>query len=327
MRPWPISIEDVTAARQRLRPYLTMTPLRSFPLLDAELDVHAFVKCENHQPTNAFKVRNALSALTGLEESERAQGVVAASTGNYGQGLAWAGRALSVAVTICVPESANPDKVAAIRSFGAQLVMEGRDYDEALEVMHRLVRQRGLCPLHGVNHPLIPAGAGTMTLEILEQMQMADQSIDAMVIAIGGGSQAVGAMTVLRAMRPEVAVYGVGAAGAPTMCEAWQKRRPHAGATPTTFAEGVATRQTYELTFDALCQGLAGFVLVTDREIAEAVRLLWQTTHNLVEPAGAVGVAGLKKLSERLQGQAVALILSGANMDLATLRRVVNEDA
>lgn len=326
MNSWPISFEDVLAAERRIRPYLPPTPLRSYPELDAALGMRVLVKHENHQPTNAFKVRNGLSVITGLTESERARGVVAASMGNYGQGLAWAGRLLDVAVTICVPHGVNPDKIAAMRGLGAELVEQGVDFDEALQVMDRLVAARGLTAAHGVNHPLVPAGAGTITLEVLAQADEAGHSLDAMVIGVGGGSQALGAMTVLRQLRPQVNTYAVQATGAPTIQNGWRQKRAMVGQPPTTFAEGLATRQTYALTFDALCTGLTDFVLVTDAELAEAMRLLWRTTHNLAEPAGVAGVAALPKLAEPLKGKTVAVIISGANVDAATVRKVFNEE-
>jgi threonine dehydratase len=324
MPDWPISFDNVVTAEQRLRPYLVPTPLRSYAELDEAVGLHVLIKHENHQPTNAFKVRNGLSVVTAMTHEERARGVVAATMGNYGQGLAWAGRILGTPVTICVPHTVNPDKVAAMRGLGAELVVEGKDYDDANAVVERLVRDRGLYPAHGVNHPLVLAGAGTITLEILRQAEAADEVLDAMVIVVGGGSQAVGAMTVLRHHSLDIPVFAVQASGASTIHDAWHDRKPRVGDTPTTFAEGMATRQTYDLTFDALCDGLDDFVLVSDPEMAEAIRLLLRTTHNLVEPAGAGSIAALATLADRLGGRTVAVILSGANVDLDTLRCVLN---
>ncbi|MEE8572694.1 MAG: pyridoxal-phosphate dependent enzyme, partial [Gemmatimonadota bacterium] len=173
--------------------------------------------------------------------------------------------------------------------------------------------------LHGTNNRHILAGAGTITLEMVEQ----EPELDAMVIAIGGGSQAVGALTVLKSLRPEAKVYGVQASGAAAIYESWKAGEPVTWPTADTFADGVATRSTYELTFPALLEGLAGFVTVDDSEIAEAVRILLRTTHNLVEGAGACGLAGIMKLRDELAGKKVGIILSGGNMDRETLRKVV----
>src|SRR5213594_2472429 len=142
--PLPINFADVLAARERLRPYLAPTPLRSYAPLDEAVGAHVLVKHENHQPTNSFKVRNGLSVLTSLAPEERGRGVVAATRGNHGLGLCWAGRLLAAPVTICVPVGNNPEKNEAMRGLGATVVEEGRDYDEAVVVMNRLVGERSL---------------------------------------------------------------------------------------------------------------------------------------------------------------------------------------
>jgi threonine dehydratase len=317
----PISFEDIERARARIAPHLPATPLRRYPELDEVVGARTrvLVKHENHLPTNAFKVRNAVSFLTALPPEQRARGVVAATRGNHGAGLAWAGERLGVPVVVCVPHGNNPEKNAAIRGHGAELVEAGRDYDEAVEVATRLVRERGLVMAHSTNDAAVIAGAGTLSAELCEQ---ADR-LDAIVVGVGGGSQAVGAIVATRARRPGVEIYGVQARGAAAIHDSW-----HAGARLTTeradtFADGLATRSTYDLTWAALREGLAGFVAVSDAELAEAVRLLLRTTHNLVEGAGAAGLAGLLHLRDRLAGKTVAIVLSGGNIDAATLRRVI----
>jgi threonine dehydratase len=170
------------------------------------------------------------------------------------------------------------------------------------------------------DEPLVVAGAATLTLEMLR----ARPGIEAIVVAIGGGSQAVGAMTVARELAPRVAVYGVQAERASAIHDSWHAGRPVTHDSADTFADGLATRQSYALTFPALLQGLEGFVTVSENEIADAVRLLLRTTHNLAEGAGAAGLAGLRRLSGELAGCEVAVILSGGNIDAPTLRRVVS---
>jgi threonine dehydratase len=322
MSDWPITFEEVLAARERLRPHLEPVPLRSYAALDEALGggLRLRVKHENFQPTGAFKVRNGLSALTALAPEERRRGVVAATRGNHGLGLAWAGRRLGVPVTVCVPLGNNPEKNAAVRALGARLVEQGRDYDESALAAERLVRDEGLRLVHSTNDREVVAGAGTMTLELLEQ----EPALDALVVSVGGGSQAVGALTVVRALRPGVRVYGVQAEGASAMHDAWHLGRPVSKPAAVTFADGLATRNTYAFTIGALREGLAGFVTVTDAQIAEALRLLLATTHTLVEGAGAAGLAGLQKLRGALAGQTVAVVLSGANIDAGTLARVLS---
>jgi threonine dehydratase len=176
--------------------------------------------------------------------------------------------------------------------------------------------------VHSTNHRQVIAGAGTLALEMLEQ----EPSLEVLVLSVGGGSQAVGAMTVARAMRPELRVFGVQAERAAAIHDSWHKGRPLAGYTANTFADGVATRAVYELTFPALREGLAGFVKVSEGAIADAVRLLLRTTHNLAEGAGATGLAGLLALRETLAGKSVGICVSGGNIDQETLRRVVSRE-
>ncbi|HSD88664.1 MAG TPA: threonine/serine dehydratase [Kofleriaceae bacterium] len=318
---WPITWDDVVAARRRVATHLSPTPLRRYPALDAEVGngIRVLVKHENHLPTNAFKARNALSFMTALEPAQRTHGVVAATRGNHGAGLAWAGALLGVPVTICVPHGNNPEKNAAMRGFGAELVEAGRDYDEAVEVAKRLVIERGLVLAHSTNDRDVIAGAGTLGAELCEQAP----DLDAIVVAVGGGSQAVGALVATRALRPHVAVFGVQAAGASAIHDSWHAGTRKTIEAATTFADGLATRATYDLTWDALREGLAGFVAVPDAEIAEAIRVLIRTTHNLAEGAGAAGLAGLLALRGQLAGKTVAVILSGSNIDEPTLRRVL----
>lgn len=322
--PWPITWDDVLAARERIARHLQPTPLRRYQALDDEVGsgIRVLVKHDNHLPINAFKVRNAVSLVTALSDDERARGVIAASRGNHGQGLAWAGQALGVPVTICVPVGNSPEKNAAMRGLGAEVRELGRDYDECIEIAARIAAERGLVIAHSTNDPRIIAGAATMAAEIVEQAEQ----LDAIVVSVGGGSQAVGALVAARARRPGVAVYAVQAAGASAIHDAWHAGRPVHHERCDTFADGLATRSTYALTFPALRAGLADFITVGEAAIAEAVRMLLRTTHNLAEGAGAAGLAGLLALRERLAGRSVAIAISGANIDEPTLRRVLNRE-
>jgi len=318
---FPITYDDARAARERIARYLLPTPFRAYPQLAARIGggMSIFVKHENHQPTSSFKIRNGLSFMTALSADERRRGVVAATTGNHGQGIAYGGSLLGVETTICVPAANNPEKNAAMRALGATVVEEGRDYDESVGVMQRLAAEGNRVIAHSTNDPRIIAGAATMTIEMLEQQP----DLEALVIAVGGGSQAVGALTVARAIAPALEVYGVQAAGASAIHDSWHARERLTRPRAETFAEGVATRTTYDLTFPALQEGLAGFVTVTDAEIAESLRTIVSLTHNLVEGAGAMGFAALPKLADRLAGKRVGIVFCGGNIDSGMLRRVL----
>ncbi|ACY16624.1 threonine ammonia-lyase [Haliangium ochraceum] len=329
MTHWPITLADVRAAEERIRPHLAVTPLRNYPLLDQAIghDIRVYVKHENHQPTCAFKVRNGLSALRALAPEALARGVVTASSGNHGQGVSWAATILGTRATVCVPVGNNPDKNAAMRALGAELIEHGPDYDSALAHAHELSESRGLTLIHATNNRHVVAGAATITLEIAEQMQAQGEPLDAMVIAVGGGSKSVGAMTVWRGLAPElgreVAVYGVQAEAAPTVHDSWHAGAPVERGTPRTFADGLATRACYEGTFSALRAGLRDFVKLSEADIADALRLGLATTHNLIEGASAATIAGVRALAPKLAGQRVGIIYSGGNIDEKTLRAVL----
>lgn len=319
---FPVSVDDVRAAEKRVRPFIERTPLRSYPAIDAAVGhgIRVLVKHENHLPTNAFKVRNGLSAMTALPPHLRERGVVCGSTGNHGQGVAYAGMKLGIAVTVVVPRGNNPDKNAAVTALGARLIEFGATYDDAATESERIARDERLTLVHSTNNRDVIAGAGTITLEVLEQTS----EVDAMVIAVGGGSQAVGAMAVVSELRPTVKVFAVQSSGAPAQYESWKAGVQAAPIPPRTIAEGIATATSYEMTFRALCDGLAGFVTVSDDEIMDAMRLTLNGAHNLVEPSGATGLAGVFKLREELEGQTVCVILTGSNLDADTLRKVVS---
>lgn len=317
-----LDFADVLAARKRIAAYLTPTPFRNYPSLDKAVGNHicAYIKHENHLPTNSFKYRNGLAALTALSADERKRGVVAVTLGNHGQGVAVAGALLDIETKICVPLGNNPDKNQAIRDFGGALIEEGKDYDEAVQVAERLAKDFNIPLIHSVNNWDVIAGAATLTLELLEQQP----DIEALVLCIGGGTHAVGAITVTQIINPKIAIYGVQAVGAPTTHDAWHAKKPIPGNKTDTFADGVRTRNIYPKTFQTLLDGLTDFITVTESEIATAVRLYLQHTHNLAEGAGALGLAGLLKLNNKLAGKKVGLILTGGNINQLTLKKVMN---
>ncbi|MFA6167649.1 MAG: threonine/serine dehydratase [Gemmatimonadaceae bacterium] len=321
--PWPISFDDVLAARERLRPYLSPSPLRRYPLLDELVGhgIQVFVKHENHLPVQTFKVRNGLSAITALGPAERARGVIGASTGNHGQGMAYAANLLGIPCTIVVPVGNNPEKNAAIRALGAELVEFGAAYDDSSRRCAELSAERGMTLVHGINDRTVIAGAATMTLEMLEQQP----DLEVIFIALGGGSQAVGAMTVTRRLKPSVKVIAVQSEAAPAQYESW-KRGEIVRAPARTFAEGIATGQAYEMTFAALREGLADFLLVSEAALADSLRELIRTTHNLPEGAAAGGLAGLRQVAADYAGQKVGIVMCGGNIGVAALRNVLNGD-
>lgn len=317
-----VTLDDVRRAHDRICPHLAPTPLRHYAELDEAVGhgIRVWVKHENHQPTNAFKVRTNLAALTALDPVERRRGVIAATRGNHGLGLAWAAKLLGTGAVVCVPHGNNPEKNRAIRGLGAELVEAGRDWDACDETTRLLVAQRKLSLVHPINDPEIVAGAATLTLEMLE----AREDLDALVIQVGGGSMIAGAVTVVQALRPNLEVFGVQAAGASAIHDSWHAKEPLSKPSAKTMADGLATRNCYPFTFRPMLAGLSDFVTVTEAEIAAALRTFLATTHNLAEPAAAAGLAGLQRLGPRLAGRNVGVVLSGGNVDSVVLRRILN---
>jgi threonine dehydratase len=311
------SFTDDLEARRRIAPHLRPTPLYRYPALDELIGAEVHVKHENHQPIGAFKVRGGVNLVSQLSAEERERGVITASTGNHGQSIAYAARLFGVGATICVPEGANPVKVASMRGFGAELVVHGRDFDDAREHCEQLAEEHGYRYVHSGNEPLLIAGVGTGTLEILEEQP----AIDAIVVPIGGGSGAAGACIVAATVRPDVRVIGVQSEAAPAAYRSWRERRLVEDEMGT-FAEGLATRTAFELPQRVLWQHLQEFVLVADEEIRAAQALMIETTRNLVEGAGASPLAAALRLREELAGKRVALVLSGGNASREQLQAV-----
>ena len=312
---WPtITLADVLEARRRIRPHLRATPLFPYAGLDELLGAEVWVKHENHQPVGAFKVRGGVNLVSQLSEDERSRGLIAASTGNHGQSVAYAARLHGVTARICVPEAANPVKLASMRALGAELIVHGRDFDEAREHCERLAAEHGYRYVHSGNEPLLIAGVGTGTLEILEDRP----DVDAIIVPIGGGSGAAGACIVAKAIRPEIQVIGVQSDAAPAAFRSWQARALLDGEMAT-MAEGLATRVPFELPQQILWEHLDDFVLVSEDEILNATRLMIEHTRNLVELAGAAPLAAALSLGDRLRGKRIALVLSGGNISPAQL--------
>ncbi len=309
---------DVLAARDRINPYLQPTALNRYPALDQLVGTETWVKHENHQPICAFKVRGGINLASQLSNDERRRGVVTASTGNHGQSIAYAARLFGVRAIICVPEGANPVKVASIRGLGAEIVTHGVDFDEAREHAEGLAKEHGYRYIHSGNEPRLIAGVGTYALEMLERQP----DIEVIIVPIGGGSGAAGTCIVAKEMNSEIEVIGVQSAEAPAGYKSWKARRLVEDQMRT-MAEGLATRTAFELPQRILWDKLDDFVLVPDAEIRAAVPLMIEMTRNLVEPAGAAPLAAALRLKERLSGKRVALIQSGSNITPAQLRELL----
>jgi threonine dehydratase len=308
-------------ARKRIAPYLKPTALYYYPLLSDLVGAQVWVKHENHQPIGAFKVRGGVNLLASLSAEEKLRGVVTASSGNHGQSVAYAARLFDVHAVIGVPEGCNPSKLAAMRSWGAEILIHGRDFDEAREKAERVASERGMRYIHPANEPLLVAGVATMALEVMEELP----SADFLFCAVGGGSSCSGAALVAHYLKPSLRVVGVQAARASSAYESWRQKKMVSTGSSATFAEGVQTRTPFEMTQSILWNHLKEFVLVEEEEMRQAVIHYLEKARTLAEGAGAAPLAAALKCREQVQGKKVVLYLSGGNESRATLVRALTD--
>ena len=308
------TFHDILRAQKTIRPYLAPTPLYHYPMLDKLLQGEVYVKHENYQPIGAFKVRGGVNLMAHLPADVRRRGVVTASTGNHGQSVAFAAQQFGVRAVIVVPEGANPVKVEAMRSYGAEVVFHGADFEASKRHCLTLQQEAGLYYINSGDEPLLIAGVGTHTLEILE----AQPDIEVIVVPLGGGSGAAGACIAAKAMNPQIRVIAVQASGAPAGYLTWQARARQTAAIHT-FAGGLATGEPFMLPQRIIWDLLDDFILVDDDEMRVAVRHFLEKAKTLAEPAGAAPLAAALKIRDQVEGKKIALILSGGNISPAEL--------
>ncbi len=313
------TLEDVYRARRVVRRYLYPTPLLHSPGLSRLLGCEAFLKYEMVLPTGTFKVRGGVYLCSHLSEEEKHKGVIAASTGNHGQSIAYGSRLFGARCIIAAPQGANEYKTQAMRDLGAEVVLHGKDFDDAREWAEEQARTKGYRYVHSANEPLLIAGVGTMGLEILEDLP----DVEVVMVPIGGGSIAAGQLISTKAINPHVEVIGVQAAGAPAVYNSWRAKRLTSTKRADTFAEGLQTRVPFELTNRIIWEHINDILLVTDDEIRSAILTIFERTHFIAEGAGAAATAGAYRIRDRLKGRRVVLVLSGGNLTLRQLREIL----
>ena len=312
------TFNDILEARRRIQPYLHATLLQDYPALSRLIGCDIWVKHENHLPTGAFKVRGGINLMSQLNQEERRRGVIAASTGNHGQSIAYAAKIYGVKAIICVPQAANPAKVEAMMDLGAEIISHGRDFDEARLHCEQLAVEKGCRYIHSGNEPLLIAGVATATVEILEEQPC----IDILLVPLGGGTGAAGACLAAKGLNSKVEIIAVQSEAAPAAFRSWKEHRLVEDRMAT-WAEGLATRTAFELPQQILWKFLDEFILVGEDELRLATRLMIEKTRNLVEGAGAATLAAALKLRDRMAGRKVALICTGGNISLSQLREVL----
>jgi threonine dehydratase len=314
------TISDVINARPRVYAVMQRSPMLRHPLLDEWLGCETWVKHENHNPTGAFKIRGGLNLLAHLSPEEHRRGVISASTGNHGQSIAFASRMHGVRCRILVPRGNNPDKNAAMRAYGAEVIEHGRDYDEARVQVEQLAATEGWRYVHSANEPHLIAGVGTYALEMFEAVE----DLDYLFVPIGGGSGAAGCCIVRGSMSPRTRVIGVQASGADAFTRSWRGPERVTAERVKTFAEGMATRVTFDLTFGILKRMLDDIVVLDEPELEDGVRAALRYAHNLAEGSGAAPLAAAKKYGHQLAGKKIGCVMSGGNIDIRTLARCLD---
>jgi threonine dehydratase len=316
----PPTFQDIYAARPRVYASLKPTPLLKHVLLDEALGLDIYVKHENHNPTCAFKIRGGLNLIAQLSAADCQRGVISASTGNHGQSIALASKLHGVRCRIVVPAGNNPDKNASMRAMGAEVLEHGRDFDEARERVEQMVQEEGWRYVHSANEPHLIAGVGTYALEIFESLH----DVDVILVPIGGGSGACGCGIVRSGLKTKTRVIGVQAARADAFARSWRGPERIVADKADTFAEGMATRVTFDLTFNLLKKELDDVVTLDEDQLQDGVRMALALTHNLAEGAGGSALAAAKTFRDTLRGQKVVCVMSGGNIDAATLRRILH---
>jgi threonine dehydratase len=314
-----VELREMFRARKLVYQYLRPTSLIEHPLLSAHLGCRSHVKHENHNPTGSFKIRGGLNLIHNLSPDERRRGVVTATRGNHGQSIALACQIYGVRCVVAVPEGNNPEKNEAMKAFGAELIIHGRDFDEAREKVKEIQQKEGLRYIHSANEPALIHGVGTYALEILEDLENPDY----VLVPLGGGSGISATVTAMRSLSPATKVIGVQAEQAPSIYLSWKKGEIVTTDSADTMADGLATRIPFEMTFSIIQKHVDEIVTVSEEELEEAVFQLYRTTHNVAEGAGAASTAAAYKLRKKLSGKKVVLILSGSNIEAQLFEQIL----
>jgi len=314
------SFADIVAAQTTIAPHLPATPAWSAPALDAAVGCNVMLKHEHVQPTGAFKVRGGVVLLAGLDAAQRARGLVACSTGNHGQSVAYAAATFDAPCRIVLPGPANPTKVRALRALGTDVQEHGDTLEDASSHARAIAASEGMRFVQPADDPALIAGVATLYVELLA----AAPELDYLLVPVGGGSGAAAACLVTEALAPRCRVIGVQSAASPAAHDSWLGgellKRPN-----RTSVEGLATGAGFATTQRIMRGRLHDFVLVTDAEVRAAQLLLLTHAHTVAEGAGAAGLAGLLALRERLAGHRVGVVVTGGNASPAELLNVLDQ--
>lgn len=316
------TLDQIRSARERIRGHVHVTPTVTSSRLGERVGVTLFLKCENLQKTGSFKVRGALNKIAQLTTAERERGVITVSAGNHAQAVAWAARKEGISATVVMFAAASPAKVEASRGYGADVVLYGESGIQSFEKARELEKQRGYTFVHPFDDELVAAGAGTVGLELLEQVP----DLDVVVVPIGGGGLIAGMLPAIKELNPHVRVYGVEPRGASSMRQSLDTGQPVHLQSINTIADGLAAPYAGDIPFQMVQRYAEDVVVIDDDAIARAVPELLLNTKLLAETAGAAATAAVLTRAIPLRdGERVAALVSGGNIDLGKLTMVLSQ--
>ena len=317
-----LEIKKIYEARERIKDIVVNTPISYAPFLSEISACEVYLKKENLQVTGAFKIRGAYNKIASLSDEQKKSGVVAASAGNHAQGVALSASKFNIRAVIVMPESTPLTKVNGVKHYGAEVILAGANYDEAYAYALEYGEKNSLTFVHPFEDEEVICGQGTVALDILDSCE----NLDAVVIPVGGGGLISGMASVFKSLNPSIEVIGVSAKGAPALKNSFELGYAIDTTSVRTIADGIAVRDTSEITLNHMLGTVDNFISVDDEEIASAILFLLEKQKLVVEGAGAVGVAALlhNKL-EYLKGKKVAVVLSGGNMDVTLLSVIIEK--
>lgn len=316
-----VTLDKVYHANYALKEAIRQTDLIYSPVLSKECGCELYLKTENLQVTGSFKVRGAYYKISQLNEEEKLRGVIACSAGNHAQGVALASKKFGIKSIICMPDGAPLSKVEATKSYGAEVVLVPGVYDDAHNRAEELKAKKGYTFIHPFDDEDVIAGQGTIGLEIAEQIKDAD----AVIVPVGGGGLISGVAFAIKSLNPKIRVYGVQAAGAPSMLNSLEHKKIETLPSVSTVADGIAVKEPGRLTFNLCSRYVDGIVSVTDDQVSAAILALIEKQKMIAEGAGAVALAAalFNKLPD-VAGKKVVCLISGGNIDVTILSRVIN---
>ncbi len=316
-----ISLKEIEQASLRLKNVIHHIPLSSSQTFSEMTGADVWLKYENQQKTGSFKVRGAYNKIMKLHELGEVKSVVASSAGNHAQGVAFAAHSVGIPATIVMPRTAPIAKVSATRGYGAHVELFGDFYDDAFHRAMEIQEQQQATFIHPFDDADVIAGQGTLGLEILQDLP----SVDAVLVPAGGGGLLAGVASCIKQINPRVQLIGIQAEGAPAIVNSFKAGERLISDSIHTIADGIAVKAPGELTMQIIQESVDDMLTVSDGEIAAAILLLMERTKQVVEPAGASTLAAVLSEKERFAGKKVACLLSGGNIDVSFIHRIVEK--